>query len=131
MFSTLHNKNSWIIGWELNYPSMWPKVHRQLCFFSFSPLLVWWAYNQAGWHIIYLIGLVKSNSAIPQLKKKKRDDAVAGDRTRVTRVTGGNTHHYTTTTCWHVLSLLSLLSNGFGQSILIIFTSLRKSILIM
>ncbi|OMO91366.1 hypothetical protein CCACVL1_07133 [Corchorus capsularis] len=23
--------------------------------------------------------------------------AVAGDRTRVTRVTGGNTHHYTTT----------------------------------
>jgi hypothetical protein len=24
--------------------------------------------------------------------------AVAGDRTRVTRVTGGNTHHYTTTT---------------------------------
>ena len=25
--------------------------------------------------------------------------AVAGDRTRVTRVTGGNTYHYTTTTC--------------------------------
>jgi hypothetical protein len=25
-------------------------------------------------------------------------NAVAGDRTRVTRVTGGNTHHYTTTT---------------------------------
>ena len=24
--------------------------------------------------------------------------AVAGDRTRVARVTGGNTHHYTTTT---------------------------------
>ena len=24
--------------------------------------------------------------------------AVAGDRTRVTRVTGGNTYHYTTTT---------------------------------
>jgi hypothetical protein len=31
-------------------------------------------------------------------KKKKRYNAVAGDRTRVTRVTGGNTYHYTTTT---------------------------------
>ena len=29
---------------------------------------------------------------------KKFKVAVAGDRTRVTRVTGGNTHHYTTTT---------------------------------
>ena len=28
----------------------------------------------------------------------KMIDAVAGDRTRVTRVTGGNTYHYTTTT---------------------------------
>ena len=27
-----------------------------------------------------------------------REYAVAGDRTRVTRVTGGNTYHYTTTT---------------------------------
>jgi hypothetical protein len=31
-------------------------------------------------------------------RKKKQKIAVAGDRTRVTRVTGGNTHHYTTTT---------------------------------
>jgi hypothetical protein len=31
-------------------------------------------------------------------KKKTKKNAVAGDRTRVTRVTGGNTHHYTTTT---------------------------------
>ena len=31
-------------------------------------------------------------------KKKKLKNAVAGDRTRVTRVTGGNTYHYTTTT---------------------------------
>ncbi|CAL9778649.1 unnamed protein product, partial [Musa acuminata subsp. burmannicoides] len=30
--------------------------------------------------------------------KHKNHHAVAGDRTRVTRVTGGNTHHYTTTT---------------------------------
>ena len=42
-----------------------------------------------------------------QKEKKKKNkkgngakikSAVAGDRTRVTRVTGGNTHHYTTTT---------------------------------
>ena len=32
-------------------------------------------------------------------KEKKKNYAVAGDRTRVTRVTGGNTYHYTTTTC--------------------------------
>ena len=31
--------------------------------------------------------------------REKKENAVAGDRTRVTRVTGGNTHHYTTTTC--------------------------------
>jgi hypothetical protein len=31
-------------------------------------------------------------------KKQIKKNAVAGDRTRVTRVTGGNTHHYTTTT---------------------------------
>ena len=30
-------------------------------------------------------------------KCKWKENAVAGDRTRVTRVTGGNTHHYTTT----------------------------------
>jgi hypothetical protein len=29
---------------------------------------------------------------------KRECDAAAGDRTRVTRVTGGNTYHYTTTT---------------------------------
>ena len=28
----------------------------------------------------------------------EKNIAVAGDRTRVTRVTGGNTYHYTTTT---------------------------------
>jgi hypothetical protein len=35
-----------------------------------------------------------------QRKKQKTElqNAVAGDRTRVTRVTGGNTYHYTTTT---------------------------------
>ena len=31
-------------------------------------------------------------------KSKWLKNAAAGDRTRVTRVTGGNTHHYTTTT---------------------------------
>lgn len=31
-------------------------------------------------------------------KELKNINAVAGDRTRVTRVTGGNTRHYTTTT---------------------------------
>jgi hypothetical protein len=43
--------------------------------------------------------------ALAELTKKKIEadkntekNAVAGDRTRVTRVTGGNTHHYTTTT---------------------------------
>ena len=33
-----------------------------------------------------------------------KNNAVAGDRTRVTRVTGGNTHHYTTTTLLIVAS---------------------------
>ena len=33
-----------------------------------------------------------------QVPKKQKQNAVAGDRTRVARVTGGNTHHYTTTT---------------------------------
>ncbi|MED6182675.1 hypothetical protein PIB30_030875 [Stylosanthes scabra] len=33
--------------------------------------------------------------------------AVAGDRTRVVRVTGGNTHHYTTTTRWEVFTTIS------------------------
>ena len=28
--------------------------------------------------------------------KKKKKDSPAGNRTRVVRVTGGNTHHYTT-----------------------------------
>ena len=39
------------------------------------------------------------------LKKKESEKifAVAGDRTRVTRVTGGNTYHYTTTTCRYQL----------------------------
>ena len=32
------------------------------------------------------------------VSKDKNGNAVAGDRTRVTRVTGGNTYHYTTTT---------------------------------
>jgi hypothetical protein len=36
------------------------------------------------------------------------DDAVARDRTRVTRVTGGNTHHYTTTTV--LLTVFSLIN---------------------
>ena len=31
-------------------------------------------------------------------KQNYKKFAVAGDRTRVTRVTGGNTYHYTTTT---------------------------------
>ncbi|WZZ48735.1 hypothetical protein YC2023_048842 [Brassica napus] len=34
----------------------------------------------------------------PHEKEKAKKSAVAGDRTRVTRVTGGNTYHYTTTT---------------------------------
>ena len=34
-----------------------------------------------------------------EMKNKiKKKIAAAGDRTRVTRVTGGNTYHYTTTT---------------------------------
>ena len=32
-------------------------------------------------------------------KKKKKRDSVAGNRTPVSRVTGGDTHHYTTTDC--------------------------------
>ena len=34
---------------------------------------------------------------------KNEKNAVAGDRTRVARVTGGNTHHYTTTTLFDVV----------------------------
>jgi hypothetical protein len=33
-----------------------------------------------------------------KFQKQKTKIAVAGDRTRVVRVTGGNTYHYTTTT---------------------------------
>ena len=32
-----------------------------------------------------------------------KKNAVAGDRTQVTRVTGGNTYHYTTTTLVEIL----------------------------
>ena len=32
------------------------------------------------------------------LNEEEKANAAAGDRTRVTRVTGGNTYHYTTTT---------------------------------
>ena len=35
---------------------------------------------------------------IEKKEQKGEKIAVAGDRTRVTRVTGGNTYHYTTTT---------------------------------
>jgi hypothetical protein len=41
---------------------------------------------------------LKNLFRLKKKKKKKRYNAVAGDRTRVTRVTGGNTYHYTTTT---------------------------------
>ena len=51
----------------------------------------------------------------PREKKKHKNlvwYAVAGDRTRVTRVTGGNTHHYTTTT-WLISfpSIINLIIN--------------------
>ena len=38
-----------------------------------------------------------TTSRIKTLEKRKNNFAVAGDRTRVTRVTGGNTYHYTMT----------------------------------
>jgi len=41
--------------------------------------------------------LVQSASQVKESFGKMKS-AVAGDRTRVTRVTGGNTYHYTTTT---------------------------------
>ena len=40
--------------------------------------------------------------------REKKENAVAGDRTRVTRVTGGNTHHYTTTTCLYLIVIEGL-----------------------
>ncbi|WZY78782.1 hypothetical protein YC2023_025166 [Brassica napus] len=36
-----------------------------------------------------------------------KTNAVAGDRTRVTRVTGGNTYHYTTTTLGELILLVT------------------------
>ena len=45
--------------------------------------------------------MVKIGQVVQEEEDKKifkMKDAVAGDRTRVTRVTGGNTYHYTTTT---------------------------------
>ena len=45
-----------------------------------------------------VLSVIWANPKSRQKRKKKNKYAVAGDRTRVTRVTGGNTHHYTTTT---------------------------------
>ena len=45
--------------------------------------------------------MVRIGQVVQEEEDKKRfkvKDAVAGDQTRVTRVTGGNTYHYTTTT---------------------------------
>ncbi|CAN7052971.1 unnamed protein product [Brassica rapa subsp. trilocularis] len=44
----------------------------------------------------------------PEGLRPERNNAVAGDRTRVTRVTGGNTYHYTTTTWLLNVLFLSL-----------------------
>ena len=50
---------------------------------------------------------------------KQNKFAVAGDRTRVTRVTGGNTYHYTTTTSWLFNAQLSILrSADYPQNVL-------------
>lgn len=43
-------------------------------------------------------GKRKEQTRVNKTKILKNNNAVAGDRTRVVRVTGGNTHHYTTTT---------------------------------
>ena len=40
--------------------------------------------------------------------ENKNKNAVAGERTRVTRVTGGNTHHYTTTTLLIFVSVFKI-----------------------
>ena len=52
----------------------------------------------------------------------KKIIAVAGDRTRVTRVTGGNTYHYTTTTL--------LISNRRVQFCMTLSTHEKENILL-
>ena len=42
------------------------------------------------------------------MTKQNENIAVAGDRTRVTRVTGGNTYHYTTTTYYLFFTFKSI-----------------------
>ena len=54
-------------------------------------------------------------------KRRKKNIAVAGDRTRVTRVTGGNTHHYTTTTCLYICRL-----NIFFDTIIALLLTQRQ-----
>jgi hypothetical protein len=44
-----------------------------------------------------------------KFQKQKTKIAVAGDRTRVVRVTGGNTYHYTTTTLVNTLYFLFII----------------------
>jgi hypothetical protein len=46
--------------------------------------------------LVYVVEVSRRQHIL--LGRNKKGNAVAGDRTRVTRVTGGNTHHYTTTT---------------------------------
>ena len=64
-------------------------------------------------HKLFTIIIIFQSSISHTNEFIKTKSAVAGDRTRVTRVTGGNTYHYTTTTLlikYRVILLIHLLA---------------------
>ena len=66
----------------------------ELLYNLYNILYVFYTFNVICTQM-YQIYTAKENCTSKRVQKQI---AVAGDRTRVTRVTGGNTHHYTTTT---------------------------------
>ena len=67
----------------------------------------WWASPKYQWDYAKRVVESRGSSSKRKNDQIKQKFAVAGDRTRVTRVTGGNTHHYTTTT-WMLTSFFKL-----------------------
>ena len=59
-----------------------------------------------------LLGTIERTTETPI--GNESNGVVAGDRTRVTRVTGGNTHHYTTTTLGYEIRALNA-KNDYGS----------------
>ena len=70
------------------------KYKLKLPFFRLPLFFFYWIQAK----IAYISRFCRCRLLANQEEVNKKFNAVAGDRTRVTRVTGGNTYHYTTTT---------------------------------